>query len=206
MNAISRFWNWFQENNKAYTFLNTVDQTIKDQLLSDFLDQLHLYSDNLYFEIGGFPDEDQELIITAEGQTKYFDKVEELINSAPQISGWQFIAYKQPTEGHFISKWGEIELDTEEMWFLPLESEHTTDIGIRVYLKNNDLIKDNEYLTPLLYKMIDTIVGEKSFALDIKYVDTDLQPDDPEEEGMYPIIELPGYISWYKSEIQKGNQ
>ncbi len=33
--------------------------------------------------------------------------------------------------------------------------------------------------------MLDTILGEKSFALNIAYVDTGLQPDEPEEEGMY---------------------
>jgi hypothetical protein len=206
MNVISQFWNWFIKNSDAYTFLDSVDQKMKDKLLSDFLDHLHLFCDNLYFEIGGFPDEDKELIITAEGKSEYFGEVEELIKLAPQIAGWRFIAFKQPTEGHFISNWKGLQLNTEEMWFLPLEGEHATDIGIRIYLKNNDLVRDNELLTPLLYKMLDTILGEKSFATDIKYVDTDLQPDDPEEDGMYPIIELPGYISWFKSEIQKENQ
>ena len=80
------------------------------------------------------------------------------------------------------------------MWFLPLSNEVNSDLGIRVCLKNHDLIKDNETLKPLLYKMFDTILGEKSFALDIDYVDTDLQPDDPEDEGMYPILELPEYV------------
>jgi hypothetical protein len=137
----------------------------------------------------------------AEGKSEYFGEVEELIKLAPQIRGWRFIAFKQPAEGHFISNWAGLELNTEEMWFLPLEGEQATDIGIRIYLKNNDLVKDNEHLTPLLYKMLDTILGEKSFASDINYFDTDLQPDDPEEEGIYPIIELPGYISWFKSEV-----
>ena len=48
----------------------------------------------------------------------------------------------------------------------------------------------------LLYKMLDSILGEKSFALDIQYMDVELQPDDPEVEGIYLIFELPEFIEW----------
>jgi hypothetical protein len=55
----------------------------------------------------------------------------------------------------------------------------------------------------LLYKMLDSILGEKSFALDIQYMDVELQPDDPEIEGMYQILELPEYIEWRKPNNKK---
>ncbi|MDQ6904050.1 MAG: hypothetical protein M3139_13695 [Bacteroidota bacterium] len=194
MDTISQFWKWFQDNNKAYLLLNDVEGDVKEGLLNDFEEQLHNYCDQIYFEIGGEPDEDQELIITAEGDQIYFGKVEELINAAPQISGWKFIAFKPSIPGHFKSMWDDLELNTEEMWFLPLVNEKNNDLGIRIRLKNHDLIKDNEILTTLLYKMLDTILGEKAFSLNIKYVDTDLQPDDPEAERMYPILELQEYI------------
>src|SRR4030095_9224980 len=116
-----------------------------------------------------------------------------------------FIAFKPAMPDHFKSRWGDLELDTEHMWFLPLSNEKTQDLGIRVYFNNQDLIKDNATLTSLLYKILDTIVGEKSFALDINYVDTDLLPDEPEEEGLYPILELPEYIEWHKSQVKKSS-
>jgi hypothetical protein len=205
MDTTSQFWNWFKDNNKAYTFLNSVDEEAKEKLLNDFLEQLHKYCDNIYFEIGGYPDEDQELIITAEGDKNYFDQVEELVNAAPKIEGWRFIAFKPPMPHNFKSKWDDLELNTEDMWFLPLSNDKTQELGIRVCFNNQDLIQDNETLTPLLYKMLDTIVGEKSFALDIHYVDTDLLPDNPEEEGLYPILELPKYIEWHKSQATKSS-
>lgn len=206
MDTTSQFWEWFKENNKSYTFLNSVDEEVKEKLLNEFLEKLHKYCDNIYFEIGGYPDEDQELIITAEGDKSYFDKVEHLIDKAPQIGGWKFTAFKPPMPGHFKSKWGDLELNTAEIWFLPLSNEYNQDLGIRVFFNNQDLIKDNETLTPLLYKMLDTIVGEKSFALDINYVDTDLLPDGPEEEGLYPILELPEFIEWHKSQPTKSSR
>ena len=206
MDTTSQFWNWFKDHNKSYTFLHSVDENVKEQLLDNFLEQLHNYCDKIYFEIGGFPDEDQELIITAEGDKDYFDKVEHLINNAPKITGWNFIAFKPPMPDHFKSKWDDLELDTEDMWFLPLSNEKKQGLGIRVYFHNQDLIKDNESLTPLLYKMLDTIIGEKSFALDIHYVDTDLLPNDPKVEGLYPILELPQYIKWHKSQAKKSGR
>lgn len=205
MDTISQFWKWFKDNNKAYTFLNSIEEETKEKLLNEFLKQLHKYCDSVYFEIGGYPDGDQELIITAEGDKNYFGKVEELVNAAPKIDGWTFIAFKPPMPDNFKSKWDDLELDTKNMWFLPLSNDKTQDLGIRVCFSNQDLIKNNETLTPLLYKMLETIVGEKSFALDIHYVDTDLLPDDPEQEGLYPILELPNYIQWHKSQATKSS-
>ena len=205
MNAITQFWNWFEENNKAYTFLDSVDDEVKEKLIDEFLERLHKFCNGIYFEIGGPPDGNLELIITAEGNKKHFDKVEELINSAPQINGWSFIAFKPPMEGHFKSKWGELELNTEDLWFRPLSNKNNSDLGLRIYLKNYDLIENKKFLMTMLYKMLDTIVGEKSFAQDISYVDADLQPDEPEKNGIHPILKLPAYIKWYKSQQTKSS-
>jgi hypothetical protein len=92
------------------------------------------------------------------------------------------------------------------MWFVPLSNNNNSDLGIRVLLRNYDLIKDSETLTPLLYKMLDTILGEKSFALNIAYIETNLQPDDPQQEdGMYPILELSEYIERHKKQTTQSS-
>ena len=205
MEAAAQFWKWFEENNKAYTFLDAVDGDVKEELLAKFMERLHRFCDHIYFEMGGMPGENQELIITAEGDKKYFDKVEELINSAPKINGWSFIAFKPPMGGHFKTEWADIELNTEDMWFRPLSNKNNADLGIRIYLRNYDLVEDKKFLMTVLYKMLDTIIGEKSFALDIAYVDADLQPDEPEKNGMHPILKLPEFIKWYKSQQKNSN-
>lgn len=164
MDTITQFWKWFQDNNKAYLFLHDVDEDLKEKLLNDFEEQLHNYCDQIYFQIGGDPNEDQELIITAEGDEKYFSQVEDLVRAAPKISGWKFIAFKPSIPGHFKSEWDDLELNTEDMWFLPLFNGKNSDLGITIYLKNYDLIKDNEILPTLLFEMLDTILGEKPFA------------------------------------------
>jgi hypothetical protein len=61
------------------------------------------------------------------------------------------------------------------------------------------LIKDNKDLLPLLYIIVDTILGERSAALDIKHIDASPLPEEPREKGLYPIEKLPAFVSYYKS-------
>lgn len=205
MDTISCFWDRFKENNQSYLFLDLIEEDLKEDLLNDLLESLHKYCDKLFFEIGGHPDEDRELIITAEGNKDYFDKAEELIHAAPSIEGWIFIALIPPRCEHFKGRWDDLELDTEDIRFLPLSNKKNSDLGIRLLLGNYDSIKDNEVLMPLLYKMLDTIVGERSFALDIHYVDTGSFPDNEEEDELLPIIDLPKYIVWHKLHVSKSS-
>ena len=73
-----------------------------ERSLDALLEQLHLYCADLYFEMGGFPDEEQELIITAEGQADLFGAVYEVIAEAPILKSWKFIALKQPVSVYIV--------------------------------------------------------------------------------------------------------
>jgi hypothetical protein len=195
-----QFWQWFEQNNKAYLFLNEVDAEKKEQLLSNLMERLHEYCENLWFEIGGHPDEDQELIITAEGNAVYFGHVEALINAAPKIPNWTFIAFIPPREVDFEMKYEDVELKPSEMWFEPLEHpNNAAAIGIKVCTRNFELVKASEWLRPAVHKILDTILGEKTFALDIEHVAIDQLPDEPEEEGLIQLSQLAAFVRWKKS-------
>ena len=199
MATTKNFWNWFVDNNKDYLDLDSIGDSYKDTLLDSMLMQIHKYDDHLYFEIGGHPDADRELIITAEGNKEYFSAVTKLIADAPTVPGWTFVAFKQAIPGHFSSNWDGVELTTEDMFFYPLASESTPGIGIKIYLKNFETLKGETILETLIFKMLETIVGEKSFAEDIDYIDEDYQSVEGEEEDLISIIDLPDYIQWHKS-------
>ena len=196
-NSAIRFWQWFEAKNKAYLFLSEVTPDVKESLLDELREQLHRYHKKLYFETGIREDDVPELIITAEGKSDYFDDVEYLIARAPKIDNWKFTAFIQPQGVNFRIHYGEVELVPEEIWFLPLAHADKPELtGIRVCLKNYEMISDKDGLISVIYKMLDTVIGEKSFALDIQFVDAGLLPDDPEEEGMFELWELPQYIAW----------
>ena len=200
MTASTQFWDWFQRHHTTYTLLGSVETCEKDQLLDDLLANLHAYCDQLYFQIGGYEEDDLELIITAEGRKEYFPQVEALVQDAPLMEGWTVTPFKQPAGGHFKIHWDDITLDTNDVWFEPLESEGPSHLGIRVYLRNHDRLQGKEQFRSVLCTFIETIVGEAAFARDIDYIDSELQPGNPEEEDLMPILELPEYIDWHRQQ------
>jgi hypothetical protein len=195
-----KFWNWFSENNKSYLFLDEVSDDEKEQLLENMTDRLHEYCDQLWFEVGGMPGETYELIITAEGNVDFFEQVEALINGAPAIDNWKFIAFIQPVEGDNTINFEGVEIKRSDVWFMPLQSaSEPNSIGIRVCAPNYELLKENKWFKNAVYKMLDTILGEKSFAIDVAHIDFGELPEKPGEDGMIELAELPAYIKWKKS-------
>jgi hypothetical protein len=108
--SIEKFWDWFKEHNKSYISLDEINEDVKEQLLNDLQDHLHEYCDQLYFQIGGMPGEVQELIITAEGNTDFFEQVEALVNDAPKINNWTFIAFIHSLNDLRVTNFEDVEL------------------------------------------------------------------------------------------------
>lgn len=198
--SAKHFWNWFKENNSAYLFLNTVDAGIKQQLLDTMQEKLHLFCDSIFFEIGGAADQDQELIITAEGDVNYFAQVEELVNAAPQIPNWSFIAFIPPRDADFEIDYEGVQLNANDLYFDPMESANEPGkLGVRVYIPNYEIVRNDKWLRPAIYKILDTILGEKSFASDVRFVEIAQLSDDPVGDGFLHLSQLPQYISWKKA-------
>jgi hypothetical protein len=205
MSAVD-FWKWFEENNTKYLFLNDVEEDVKKQLLEDLLTKLQNFSDKLFYEIGHHPDNaEQELVITANGDLNYFDKVEELVNAAPEIKDWKIIAFKPAIGFEFSIDYNGLNFDPAKTWFQPLElEERPLDLGLRVCYPDYNSEKEEDFISGT-FLMLDAGLGEKTTALDIKYLEVDKTPVDPEQEGMLPLKELGDYISWLKEERVRNN-
>jgi len=204
--SASDFWQWFKANNTKYLFLDEVDDNVKKELLELLLTQLHQFSDKLFYEIGHHPDNaDQELVITASGDVNYFDKVEELVSVAPEVKDWKIIAFKPPMGFDFSIEYNGLVFDPAKTWFQPLELENRPlELGLRVCYPDYDEEQNEDFIGGT-FLMLDAGLGEKSTALDIKYLEVTVLPDDPEEEGMLPLTQLPEYIEWLKNERIRNN-
>lgn len=197
--ATEKFWKWFGENNERYITINTTEQIMQTELFDELLLQLHQYCDQLSFEIGTFDSGAQDLVISADGNQEYFDAVTNLVSSAPHIAGWVFTALRPPVHQHFKAKLGKLELSTENLWFLPEPPEKDKVPEVKISIPNYSLIKTEEVLLSLLNKIISKIIGEKSYASLIYGISVDDLPDHPEQAGLWPILELHDYISWFRS-------
>ncbi|BAU53129.1 hypothetical protein [Mucilaginibacter gotjawali] len=195
-----QFWTWFKENEAKYFFLNQInDDNERERLLDEFLEHLHIYCDHLFFEIGGHPNEKQDLIITAEGNADFFDRVEALVSQAPQLEYWNAIAFKPPI-GNGIIEYNGIKLDPETMLFDPLSVNTSQKIGLRVHVDNFNPNRERDFLTAV-YLLLDNILGEKPTALEIGYVDVKSMPPTLEKEELIEFTKLPRYIQWKKSKM-----
>lgn len=201
-----KFWKFFHENHQAYLFLGEVDDHERERLVNLLLEKLHEFCDQLYFEIGGHPeDPKQELIITASGNPQFFPIVEALVQAAPEMDDWEVIAFKPPRGASFVIVYNDIELTPTELWFTPLRNkEEPKMIGIAVGVPYYDEDNEDENFNAAIFALIETVIGEKAFAL-VDYIEPNSLPEDPEEYGLEPLERLTEYLHWQLQQFEKGD-
>ena len=199
MKTITNFWNYFQQNNFVFLLLNEIS---KDELKTHFdklLELLHQYNKDLDLIIKNKTN-GAELIITGNGNPYLFKEVELLVHHAPVIERWKITAFLQPETN--LTKYENgtdkpleyygITLRISEMYFIPLENPNKpTDLGIKVLLKNYIVHKDNPRLREALYVHIEHLIGEKSFANDLSFIEIDqLKNEDLEDDSLLELYNL----------------
>ena len=201
MNNITNFWNHFKQNNFVFLLLNEIP---KDELKLHFdklIYQLHQYNKDLDLIIKN-KNKGGELIITANGNPYLFKEVELLVHYAVVIERWKITAFLQPETN--LNKYENgtdkpleyygINLKISEMYFIPLENlEKPTDLGIKVFIKNYIIHKDNSRLREAVYVHIEHLIGEKAFANDIAFIEIgQLEAD---QENLIELYNLKSYIN-----------
>lgn len=181
MRKINIFWNWFQDNNQTIKNLSNETPHNQKQMCYWLNKQLGYYCKELDFMIV-LPktiNQKSELIITANGNPEYFDQVIQLINNAPILRNWRFIAFIQPTEkiDKIIESFDdpyviqELTIKTNEVKFLPLDyNENSKKIDIIIYLKNYNIHCCTITLQQVFYIIIQELLGEKSKNQNINFI------------------------------------
>ncbi|WP_445713033.1 hypothetical protein [Flavobacterium sp.] len=206
MRKINTFWNWFQDNNQ--TIKNFINETPKSQKqISHWIKhRLGFYCKELDYMIifPKKPTEKTELIITANGNPEYFDQVIQLINNAPVLRNWRFIAFIQLTEkiDKIIERLDdpyviqELTIKTNEVKFLPLDYDiNSKELDIIIYLKNYYIHCNTKTLQQIIYVILKDLLGEKSIYRKINFIQLAKIPNEIDEliklyEFQYYIYEI----------------
>lgn len=196
MKTIINFWNYFQQKNFVFLLLNEISEDVLKIHFDKLIEILHQYNKDLDLIIknktkGG------EIIITANGNPYLFKEVELLVHHAPVVERWKITAFLQPETN--LTKYENgtdkpleyygITLRISEMYFIPLENpDKPTDLGIKVLLKNYIVHKDNPRLREAVYVHIEHLIGEKSFANDIAFIEIgQLEGDEENKIELYKM-------------------
>jgi len=195
-----KFWKWFDRNQNKFLFLSEITESEKDKLLDEFLTELHKFNEGIYFEIGGHPeDEKVELIISAEGMVEYFPAVENLTRLAPEYKNWEIIAFKPPMGTGFSLDYRGKKFDPEKIIFIPLTAKQDpTAIGFKVCYSDYEE-SDKETFINGTYLILDTIIGEKSTALDIDHMEVIKTPENITDYDFGHLSNIGEYIKEKKN-------
>ena len=207
MNPIQNFWQLFQKENLALFLLNDLPKEVTLEKLNTLTQAIKEYNSDLGYIIKSGT-EKSELIITAHGNPYLFKEVELLVFHAPKLERWKITAFLQPEIDIDAYENGTdkplefygISLRISEIYFLPLEVPGKPhEFGIKVLLKNYIVHKNNPRLREALYVHIEHLIGEKSFANDLSFIEIDqLKNEDLEDDCVLELYNLKFFIDSYE--------
>jgi hypothetical protein len=90
------FWKWFEDHNEQLVAMGDLEEKERTELENALQYQLTKYCNGLTYEIGDATANGRTLTFTAEGDTDLFRYVVELVDAAPDLDWWEFVAFKQP--------------------------------------------------------------------------------------------------------------
>jgi len=196
-NQIRSFWRWFADHRSEFNVLSNPDEPFWDLALQ----QIKRIDERLWFELSSTDNGVREFVVTAEGHVEAFPVAEILVNLAPELEGWVFVALKPPMGFEFTTHYEGALFEPRLMWFLPLEdSSRPHDLGMRVGIQGLESMDKSKAHNAVLV-ILDTALGERSAAVDIQYTEVSELPADPESFGYIELPELPSYISWRKRKL-----
>lgn len=167
----SPFWNWFEKENNRFLNFNIQSQQKMESILDEILSELQKYNPNLGVQIGGPKSEAQQLIVTAAGDAEHFESVEKLIDAAPKLNNWQFIALMPPMDfdkldfENFSLSFND--LCFHETMFADMEMD---EIAVTIKVKNHENLSQFEHFEPAIHKFLNLTLGEKHFSY-LQYID-----------------------------------
>ena len=160
--------------------------------------QLTKYCDGLTYEIGDATANGRTLTFTAEGDTDLFPYLVHLVDAAPDLDWWQFIAFKQPLGTELKVRFDRYLFDTRKMYFQQLECEEEPEmLGLRIAVEGSK--PDDEDFQVGVYVTLEALMGEFDCATIIGYMETVPVPEEPFKVGFQALDDLPKFVEWFKA-------
>ncbi len=207
MEKVEKFWQWFCDHNEELVAMGDLEDKEREQLENALQYQLTKYCDGLTYEIGDATANGRTLTFTAEGDTDLFRYVVDLVDNAPDLDWWEFVAFKQPMGTALRVRFDKMLFDTSKMYFQQLECEEEPDmLGLRIAVQGErlkvkgekDADNNDEDFQVGVYVTLEALMGEFDCATLIGYMETVPVPAEPFKAGFQPLDDLPKFVEWFK--------
>jgi hypothetical protein len=193
-NMIKQFWDWFARH---HFILRGVGDGNYD-LIDDILSELRKIQAGLAAEF----EVDRDLLtmtISADGLEENFEIVRAIVNNAPTIEGWNFVAFRQPVPRDKIDKITimvkDLELDPKQLWFLPV----TENDNLYVQIFHDSLTEDNR--NDICYgslMLLDNLIGEFDCVMKVKgYEFYNLVDAKDFKQDLKPLTKIRDFLDQY---------
>lgn len=167
-----------------------------EQNYDALLSQLQAFNPGVFIELG-VGGEENELTVTADGDSSLFPLVREIVEQAPSVEGWRLHALKPKRGFPDTVKWQTFELATSEVVFDPLERNGSRDLGLRIFVPGLKS-EDTEDAHNAILRAIDAGLGEEKFAQTVTYTEVRPMPDGAAASDYIPLVDLERFIDWRK--------
>lgn len=200
---IDEFWKWFVKNEKRFWNYNEENS---HELLAELQQQLSFINHDdstVALEFAEIIDTIKRLEISADGVKELFDPIIELVEAAPELSNWEFVAFRQPAPIPFTLKYDDMEFDTSRMYFLPYEDEEGN-LNLAIYGENFKQYREKDENAFYHYGLttIDNVIGEYDCVMRVHSYDF-LDVSEIGDDDVYALENLPDFIDDYYSEKEK---
>ena len=208
MKSITLFWDWIRYNEQTLRNLRNEKPAVQKMFIYWLDKHLHNYCEQIE-SILMFPaneNEPTQLVISASGNPEYFDQVTTLIENAPKLRNWKFVAFIQPSQSIDEMEAGldkpyvfkDIELKASELKFMPFQYDDVKKIDMIVYLKNFTVHCTNKNLLSVVFIIMQDIIGEKSLFENVNFVELAQMPLNEKDEIIY-LYDLQNYLDHLKA-------
>lgn len=189
---IVAFWTWFQQHqNRLRQF-----ESDPGKYLQEIHTQVKKIGDGLTIELEPPQNGIINLTFSADGDQELFPLVRSIVDKAPPIKGWHFIAFRQRADlsraKSMQLKVGTLTLDPQSMKFFPVVTGDTLDIIIYVKGLTQANYADVAYHGLLL---LDNLLGEYDCVMKVRSYDFHPMPAKKEElDTLQPLLEIASYV------------
>lgn len=189
---IEAFWKWFVDNQQSFENLpRPHDSESVHQQLDQIRNELIKISDGLVAEVSKNQEGFRDLTISAEGDKDKFPIVREIVDKAPQIQGWNIVAFRQRAPIAFVLETPSIRYSTDEMFFEPLIDG--SEFDAIVYAPDLKQVDEKKAFHFGIIVM-DNLLGEYDSAMKVRRYDFRDVEEVQDRKRLKPLSELPNFV------------